>query len=83
MERVYVFINAEPMKLWEIAKVASTIEGVKMADAVTGEFEVVVYAEVNDLKELDGIVSKLQSINGVTRTHTSVAIPYLSSPLWG
>ena len=82
MERVYVFINAEPMRLWEIAKAATTIKGVKMADAVTGEFDVIVYAELDDTKELSGIIRQLQSINGVIRTHTSIVISYVSSPLF-
>jgi DNA-binding Lrp family transcriptional regulator len=81
MERVYIFISAEPGKLWDVAKIAATHKGVKMADAVTGEFDVVICAELNSLTELSGLIKQLQSIHGVMRTRTSIAIPFESSPL--
>jgi hypothetical protein len=59
MERVYIFISAEPGKLWDVAKVAATYKGVKMADAVTGEFDVVICAELNNLTELSGLIKQL------------------------
>jgi hypothetical protein len=81
MELVYVFISAEPGKLWDIARVAATYKGVKRADAVTGDFDVVVCAELNSLSELGGLIKQLQSIYGVMRTRTSITIPLESSPL--
>ena len=75
MQRAYVFINAEPGKLWQIADTASKIKGVKMADAITGEFDVVLYAELDDMNHLGNLIDLLQNIKGVIRTHTSVVIP--------
>jgi len=36
----YIFINSEPRMVWHIAEEARKIEGVKMAHAVTGQFDV-------------------------------------------
>ena len=71
----YIFINSDPGMLWEITKAALKIEGVKMAHAVTGQFDVVAYAEFANMDMLRGIIEKFQSLKGVQRTRTAVAIP--------
>ena len=71
----YIFINSDPGMLWEITEGALKIEGVKTAHAVTGQFDVVVYAEIANMDMLRGIIDKFQSLKGVQRTQTAVAIP--------
>lgn len=71
----YIFINSEPGKLWKIAEAAVKIKGVKMAHAVTGQFDVVAYAEFATMETLREIINKFQALNGVQRTQTAVAIP--------
>ncbi len=71
----YIFINSDPGTLWEITEAALKIEGVKMAHAVTGQFDVVAYAEFANMDVLRGIIEKFQSLKGVQRTQTAVAIP--------
>jgi len=71
----YIFINSDPGMLWEITEAALKIEGVKMAHAVTGQFDVVAYAEFANMDVLRGIIDKFQSLKGVQRTQTAVAIP--------
>jgi len=68
-------MNAEPGKLWKIAEAASKVAGVKMAYTVTGEFDVVLYAEMDDMNHLGRLIGKIQEIDGITRTHTAVVIP--------
>jgi DNA-binding Lrp family transcriptional regulator len=71
----YIFITSEPKTIWEIAEAALKIEGIKMAHAVTGQFDVVAYAEFANIDMLRRIITELQSLNGVQRTQTAVAIP--------
>jgi len=71
----YVFLNCEPLRVWEIAKDALKIEGVKMTHAVTGQFDVVAYVEFANMDRLREILGKFQSLKGVQRTQTAVAIP--------
>jgi DNA-binding Lrp family transcriptional regulator len=73
--QAYVLINTEPSKLWEIAEAALTIEGIKMAHAVTGQFDVVAYAEFTKMDELGKIIEEFQRLQGVRRTQTVIAIP--------
>ena len=71
----YILINCEPLMVWEIAEAALKIKGVKMAHAVTGQFDVVAYVEFANMDMLREILGKFQSLRGVQRTQTSVAIP--------
>ncbi|MGC8998498.1 MAG: Lrp/AsnC ligand binding domain-containing protein [Candidatus Bathyarchaeia archaeon] len=71
----YILINAEPGMIWEVAEAALKIEGVKMAHAVTGQFDAVVYVEFAKVEELGRIIEKVQQIRGVHRTQTLIAVP--------
>lgn len=73
--QAYILVNTEPGKLWEVADGALKIEGVKMAHAVTGQFDVVAYAEFVKMDDLGKIIEEIQSLKGVRRTQTVIAIP--------
>ena len=75
MEQAYIFINSEPIKLWDVAEAASKIKGVLRADAVTGEYDVIVLSELEDMSQLSKLIRELQSIQGVLRTHTCIVVP--------
>lgn len=70
----FILINTERGKLWKVAEEASTIKGVKIAHAVTGEYDVILYIEFLNISELSEIISKIQSINGVVKTATAIAM---------
>jgi len=46
-----------------------------MAYAVTGQFDIIVYAEIDDMNQLGMLIGTIQEIDGITRTHTSMVIP--------
>ncbi len=71
----YVLINAEPGMIWEVAESTLKIEGVKMAHAVTGQFDAVAYVEFAKVEELGKIIEEIQKIKGVRRTQTLIAVP--------
>ena len=71
----YILINAEAGMIWEVAEAALKIDGVKMAHAVTGQFDVVVYVEFAKVEELGRIIERFQQIRGVRRTQTLIAVP--------
>jgi len=58
----------------EVAEEASTIKGVKIAHAVTGEYDVILYVDFLNISELSEIISRVQSINGVVKTATAIAM---------
>ena len=71
----YILINCEAGKSWEIANAARRIEKVKMAHAVTGQYDVMAFIEFADMDLLTEILGKFQGMEGVERTYTAVAIP--------
>ena len=69
--RAYVLVQTEVGKAAQVAGEASAIDGVVAADAVTGPYDVIVRMEAESMDELGKIVvSRLQLIEGVTRTLT-------------
>lgn len=61
--------------IWSVAEAALKIEGVKMAHAVTGQFDAVAYVEFVKMEDLGKIIEKLQRIKGVRRTQTLITVP--------
>ena len=69
--RAYVLIQTEVGKAADVAARARQLEGVAGADDVTGPYDVVVTAEASSMDELGRmVVSRLQVIQGITRTLT-------------
>jgi nitrate reductase NapAB chaperone NapD len=76
----FILVNTLPGKLWEVAEGIKKIDGVKLSQAVTGQFDVVIYIESETIDELSGVIKRLQTIKGVTKTQTLIALP--PSALW-
>ena len=69
----YVLIKIAPGKSRTITEQVAKVEGVKTAHPVTGIFDIIAYLEAPDINNLTGTVrSKIQTINGVLRTHTAM-----------
>ena len=73
--RAYILIQTEVGKSGSVATEVRTISGVIAADDVTGPYDVIVRAEAVDLDELGRtVVSRVQLIDGITRTLTCPVI---------
>lgn len=72
---VYIFVQVEKGEPWQIAAKLSKIEGVKTAHAVTGQYDVIVFAELESLETLKDVVKRIHQIEGVQRTQSAVCIP--------
>jgi DNA-binding Lrp family transcriptional regulator len=71
----YVLIQLAPGKAKTAAESISKIEGVKMAHAVTGPFDVIAFVEVPDLATLsDLVLARIQNVTGVQKTQTAVVV---------
>lgn len=71
----YILVNAEAGAIWEVAEETLKVQGVKMAHAVTGQFDVVIFVEFAKVEELGRVIERIQQIKGVRRTQTLIAIP--------
>lgn len=72
---VYILVEVERGEPWQVAYEISKIEGVKTAHAVTGQYDIIVYAELDDLDMLKNVIKKIHAIEGVQHTQTAVCIP--------
>jgi DNA-binding Lrp family transcriptional regulator len=73
--RAYVLINATPGHSLELARRIRDVQGVQAADAITGEFDVVVTCESPDIDALGTlIVDGIQRLDGVHRTTTCLVV---------
>jgi DNA-binding Lrp family transcriptional regulator len=69
--RAYVLIQTEVGQAAAVAEQIRALDGVVMADDVTGPYDVIAQAEaptVDDLGKM--VVSRVQMIDGITRTLT-------------
>ena len=68
----YLLITLSPVMahFWEISDAAQKIEGVKRADPVLGNFDVIAHAEFSNLNELRWIIDNVLSIEGVQHIQT-------------
>ncbi len=68
-------MQLSPGKAKAAAEAISKIEGVKMAHAVTGPFDVIAFAQVSDLSALsDLLLAQIQRVDGVEKTQTAVVV---------
>ena len=71
MVQAYILVQTEVGKAASVAAEIATISGVTSAEDVTGPYDVIVRAEARNVDELGKlVVSKVQNIDGITRTLT-------------
>jgi DNA-binding Lrp family transcriptional regulator len=71
----YLLLECISGMVWKVADKLVKIDGVKMAHVVTGNFDVIAFAEFSNIDELTVLIQKIQSIKGVQKTQTAVAMP--------
>jgi len=70
-----VHIRTDPGKALKILDTVKKIEGVKVAFATTGRFDIIARVEAADLRAIgEAVVSKIQAIAGVRSTETSMIV---------
>ncbi len=73
--RAYVVVTVGPGKAREVVQKIAGLPGVKLCNACWGSPDVFAVVEVGEQKELNKLVmDKIQSIEGVGRTETHIAI---------
>ena len=71
MVAAYILVQTEVGKAAQVAKDIVRIEGVQLAEDVTGPYDVIARAEARTLDELGKlVVARVQAVDGITRTLT-------------
>jgi hypothetical protein len=68
----YMLIRTKKGQSFLVVQEAQKIEGVKVAHSVMGSYDVILYAEANDLPDLRRIRETVSQISAVVRTETAV-----------
>ena len=69
--QAYILIQTDVGKAAEVATAIAQVKGVTLAEDVTGPYDVIVRAEARNVDELGKlVVSKVQNLDGITRTLT-------------
>ena len=72
---VYILVQVSEGEPWQTAMKISKIAGIKTAHAVTGQYDIIVFAELSSLDLLKDIVKKVHNVECVQHTQTAVCIP--------
>ena len=73
MTQAYILIEAAPGKAIDLVNAAKALPEVKQAHLVSGPYDVIAFAEADDLKSLgDMVVKKIQATGHVSRTLTCI-----------
>ncbi|HEY2130472.1 MAG: Lrp/AsnC family transcriptional regulator [Streptosporangiaceae bacterium] len=71
MVQAYILVQTEVGKAAEVARRIGAIEGVTLAEDVTGPYDVIVRAEATNVDDLGRlVVAQIQGVTGITRTLT-------------
>ena len=69
--QAYILIQTDVGKAAEVAREIAQVNGVTLAEDVTGPYDVIVRAEAGNVDELGQlVVSRVQGLPGITRTLT-------------
>ncbi len=69
--QAYILIQTEVGKAADVARAIADVQGVTLAEDVTGPYDVIVRAEAGNVDELGQlVVARVQNVPGITRTLT-------------
>ena len=70
----YFLIEASSGNVWKVLDNIVGIDGIKMAHVVTGNFDIIAFAEISNIEELTSLIQKIQTVPDVQKTQTAVAM---------
>ncbi len=75
--QAYILIQTDVGKSAAVSQAVSGLDGVILAEDVTGPYDVVVRAEAADVDELAKlVVARVQAVPGITRTLTCPVVHF-------
>jgi DNA-binding Lrp family transcriptional regulator len=75
MLSAYVLIQTEVGKVAHVAQALSELDGVQLADDLAGPYDVIARVQAPGLDQLGKLVaSRIQAVDGITRTLTCMVI---------
>jgi DNA-binding Lrp family transcriptional regulator len=73
--RAYIFVHIKAGRIVPVIEQLARLEGVKEAYPITGDYDAIIRAEVNDVKEVHRkMIDRIHKIDGVTDTATHIVL---------
>jgi len=72
--KAYIFVNAGRGRALAVAEAVRSMVGVRDAEAITGDFDVVATLEFEELGGLRSVMTAIQQIEGISKTTTCLVI---------
>lgn len=70
----YLLLECSSGNVWKVLAEIIKIDGIKMAHVVTGNFDIIAFAEFSGIEELTTLIQKVQTLSGIQKTQTAVAM---------
>jgi DNA-binding Lrp family transcriptional regulator len=70
----YLLLECSSGNVWKVLADVVKIDGIKMAHVVTGNFDIIAFAEFSGIEELTSLIQKVQTLSGIQKTQTAVAM---------
>lgn len=70
----YLLLECSSGNVWKVLADIIKIDGIKMAHVVTGNFDIIAFAEFSGIEELTTLIQKVQTLSGIQKTQTAVAM---------
>lgn len=71
----YIFVECTSGKTLDALEEVKKTPGIRSAHAITGQYDIIVFCEAENLKKLgEIIVTSLQGVSGVLKTTTSMVV---------
>ena len=75
MVQAYILIQTDVGRAATVARAIAELEGVALAEDVTGPYDVIARVEAQSVDELGKLViAKIQDVEGITRTLTCTVV---------
>lgn len=73
--KAFILVHIKAGKIVPVIERLARLEGVKEAYPITGSYDAIVKAEVNDIKDVhQKMIDKIHQIDGVTDTSTHIVL---------
>ncbi|MEO5610716.1 MAG: Lrp/AsnC ligand binding domain-containing protein [Ornithinibacter sp.] len=75
MVQAYILVQTDVGRAASVAEAIAALEGVVLAEDVTGPYDVIARVEASSVDELGKLViAKIQDVEGITRTLTCTVV---------
>ena len=70
----YLLLECSSGNVWKVLADIVKIDGIKVAHVVSGNFDIIAFAEFSNIEELSSLIQQVQTVPNVQKTQTAIAM---------